>query len=379
MGRDEKDIEELYEENVEKALENIINETFEKEFNNTDTFNEHMSIEDAENQLDEVYQNPTQDTKNEVDKKANKVNIDLPSYENDVISPEIAFKAGDIKNGDKNNAFKNQLSAENIEYLEYYDEDKKTDLNGLSKDESYNVDLSLEKINNNEGANTENQNNTPQEYDLLDGLFGNLMIDKSLPSNADEFYYMNDKAHKSDKRFRKNRTKIQVLKDNMVGIIIFCIVVVGSVIAFIDYENLSQAYQKTLVYELPTFSFSVFDENGMTPHNIKLNVSVGVASSDIKLVDSTECYNIIYDTVTNMDYTYFASPNAQYELKKDIKQSLNEKDEDDINYRIYISGIDVDRVNIPGETVDTKADDQDDKKESSEDLLNSMRYNSDEN
>lgn len=405
MGVDKNNIEELLEENVEKMLEDMLSETFNKEFENIESFDENMSIEEAQTQLEEVEQNEEQiseaniepevnnekqestEQKNINNKKA--FNVKLETYEDEELSnvstsSEVTFKAGEIKDKNQSENFKSYISPENIEYMDYYNDDD--DNLEDAEDEQNEEQIKDLTPNKNDNISTEKHEEIKSEkynyysdLDVLDGMFKEIVIDETLPSGSGDLYYVQSQSSNSSKKSKKNRTKIEVIKANVVGIIIFCIIAIGVFVSFLNYEGLKISSSKTLVYELPTLSFSVFDETGTVPHNVKLNVSVGVASSDMKLVDSAECYNIVYDTVTNMDYQYFESPNAQYELKKDIKKSLDEKDKDNIDYRVYISGIDVGKANLIGTTVDTKSDNEQNKKESSENLLNSMRYNDDSN
>lgn len=406
MALDENNIEELFDENIEQMLEDMINDTFDKEFENIDSFDENISIEEAESQLEEaqaeispeVYIEKTlADEEENLNNAHTEINIELPIYntEDDTYdkSSEVTFKAGEIK-GANNESFKKYISPENIEYANFYDEsdeayetnkdediiDDETETEFESVSENIKSSGALNKNNlqeeNSNSIQTQPAKNLPN--DSVSNLFKNISIDQTLPVNADDLYYSNNNNAKYQRKNNKNRSKSDIIKSNIVAIIIFFIVATGLIISFFDYDNIVATSNKTLVYELPTLSFSVFDEDGKTPHNVKLNVSVGVPAADMKLVDSAECYNIVYNTVSKMNYQYFASPNAQYELKKDIKTSLEEQDQDDLDYSVYISGIDVGKANLIGTTVDTKSDDENDKKESSEDMLNSIRYNADD-
>lgn len=391
MALDEND--KIFEQDIEQMLEDMINETFNKEFENIEPFDENMSIEEAETQLeledteqssinDEFSSETTSDEKKTNDNNSNKINISFPVYGNEentnIKEPsEITFKAGEIKKAKKHDSLNNYISPENIEYADYYDgleEEIANDNEAVEnkEDQSITEENTLEVEKQTVSQKSSNKNNASNS---LNNLFQSINLDESLPVNADDFHYLNNNQPKKQKQNNKNKSKLEFIKSNIIAIIIFCIVITGLVISFFDYESIITTYKKTLVYELPTLSFSTFDKDGTTPHNVKLNVSVGVLSSDMKLLDQSECYNIVYNTVSKMDYQYFSSPNAQYQLKKDIKDSLEAQDDDGINYKVYISGIDVGNTNLIGETIDTKSDNENNKKESSEDLLNSMRYN----
>lgn len=348
------------------------------------------------------------------------IDIELPLYnesDTNLEGHKISFKAGDLKKARKKNIHKLDVSPENIEYMEYYSEDNiitdpVEELNEKFVNNDKNLDAesleenlrdSLEYLDHKEDRKQifKNFNSNKKKAKIEVGnatvlrdsdierkpktnskankqVFDDIIPDESLPVNSNDLNKNVQFNKKMDDGSTKNKTAMEIVKSNMLPITISLIILVSLVMVFNSYKSTLPNSNKTLVYELPTLSFSTFDESGSTPHNIKLNISVGVPSDQINLVDSDACYNTIYDTVSNLSYENFVSDNAQNELKKKIKNSLDVENEQDINYKIYISGIDVGAAYMLGTTVDTKADDEEQKKQSGQTMIDNLKGVSEE-
>lgn len=154
----------------------------------------------------------------------------------------------------------------------------------------------------------------------------------------------------------KSKNNIEKSKIKVSQILIIFIVVVGIILMIVNYKKGAIVEDNTLLYELPTMSVNVMSTEYGAPHNVKLNMSLGINSNDMKALNTDECYNIVYSTVSNMTYEDLIAENAQYLIKSEVKDAFLEDSEDNLAVKVYVSGIDEGMSRVTGYTTSTQQD-----------------------
>lgn len=181
--------------------------------------------------------------------------------------------------------------------------------------------------------------------------------DESLPEIGGDYQ---DKSLNSKLKQLQLKRKVQSKhkKTKATSIIISIIFVIGLIAIFITLKASNRKTENYTVMELPTFNVNVMSKSENNYYNIKVNVAVGVRSKDVKNFNKEECFNIVHETISNMDYDDLNNEEGQLKIKEGVHDAILEKSENNLDCKIYIAGTDLGQSNISGRTINTNADSQ---------------------
>lgn len=178
--------------------------------------------------------------------------------------------------------------------------------------------------------------------------------DESLPEYGGDM--QESRINSKLKQLQRRKAGSKKEKHKVAHILMAIIVVVGLILIFFTYKSSSKEEPKNLVMELPTFNINLYSESQKNYYNLKVNISLGLGTDDMKVADKNECYNIVYNTISNMDYDEVSNELGQAEIKEKISTALEEQTTTHIKAKVYISGSDLGMANVNGKTLDTNAD-----------------------
>ncbi len=228
-------------------------------------------------------------------------------------------------------------------------EDEKQELeeNPLPIESSTETETESEQISNDEQENTSQKTNSSTSFE-------NITADELLPESGDP---IEDSFQAKLKNLSmKSRSQIKKRKITLTKVVIVLIVIIGSVLVMLELNKDPNAKGKLLLYELPEMTVNVFSEVDNLPRNITVNVSIGVDENDIKMLNTDECYNIVYKALSSMTFEEYNTVNAQYNIKETVHDAFIENSAESMNVKVYVSGLDLGKFNMEGLTAPTQED-----------------------
>lgn len=248
------------------------------------------------------------------------------------------------KTEESTDSAENESTSKNVE--EENQEDKQEDKDSTEvkdKDDSDKKENLEPNDENNDTANNEKWS----VYDIVG--------DESLPEIGGDLQEnkLNSKL-KQLQRKRKNSGKKK--KHKVSTILIIGTIVIGLITMYFTTRDKEVKTNNNIVVELPTFAVNVYSESEKNSYNIKVNVALSVDSKAVKDYNEEEAYNIIYETISNMDYDVIAGENGEEMLKEQIQYAIKEQTKGHLDSKVYVAGTDPQKANLNGRTIDTKAD-----------------------
>ncbi len=239
-------------------------------------------------------------------------------------------------------------------------EDDKQELeeNQLTE-ETVSEDTQIQETSLDNDTSSDEQNNNEQELPevkeksspLLN--FENIIADELLPESGDP---QEDNLQQRLKSLSlKSRSKIEKNKITFTKVVIALIIIVGSILVILELKS-DPTSGKILIYELPKMTVNVFSEVDSLPRNVSVNVSIGVDENTIKNLNTDECYNIIFEVLSNMTFEQFNSVNVQYNIKNEVHNAFLEKSVEKMDVKVYVSGLDLGKFNMEGLSDDRNND-----------------------
>lgn len=181
--------------------------------------------------------------------------------------------------------------------------------------------------------------------------------DESLPEIGGDYQ---DKSLNSKLKQLQLRRKVQSKnkKSKVTKIVIAIIFAIGLLAIFLTLKSSHKKTENYTVMELPTFNVNVMSKSENNFYNIKVNVAVGVRSKDVKNFDKVECFNIVHETISEMDYDDLNNEEGQQRIKENVHDAILEKTAGNLDCKVYIAGTDLGQSNISGRTINTNEDAQ---------------------
>ncbi len=176
--------------------------------------------------------------------------------------------------------------------------------------------------------------------------FESITADELLPESGDQPEETFQQKLKS--LSQKSRSKIEKKKITFSKVMITLICIVGFVLIMVELNTSPEGEKKYLIYELPRMTVNVFSEIDNLPRNITVDVSIGVDENSIKTLNTDECYNIVYDVLSNMTFEQYYSVNVQYNIKNEVMKGFKEKSAEQMDVKVYVSGLDLGKFNMEG-------------------------------
>ncbi len=231
---------------------------------------------------------------------------------------------------------------ENAETLDAQDSLENTETNENDSNESNNLgDPSLDdspEDTENEELNQDNENVKVSRNKLK---FDEIEVDDSLPiigtESQDELNFQQKFLSMHD----KNLDKLGKAKSHTLTILVSIILIVGTILVIVNLNKGEIVTDNTLVFELPSVSTVIFSEDGSQSFNVKVDLSVGIKSSDSKNFNMEACYNVVYDIISNMTYEQFDNVEAQYIIKEEVIKEFAKRTNNEVEIKIYVSDLEV--------------------------------------
>lgn len=270
-------------------------------------------------------------------------------------------KIEDEKIEDQNVEEKAEDSADNTKGESLAEDDKENDTSEKedsveNKENEEETDSSQKKENKDEAENIQKNNTENIKKVNINDIVG----DESLPEIGGDLQdnKLNSKL-KQLQRKRKNTSKKK--KHKISTMLIIGTIVIGLAVMYFTTRDKEIKTNDNIVVELPTFAVNVYSEAEKNAYNIKMNVALSIDSKQIKNYNEEEAYNIIHETLSNMDYDDVAGDDTEQKIKEEIQYAIKEETKEHIDCKVYIAGTDPQKANLNGRTINTKADGEDKK------------------
>ncbi len=230
--------------------------------------------------------------------------------------------------------------AENIT-LETKDDNEK-----LAETESEQVE-SKEETNKEEEPSGEKEEEVKERTveEDYERYFNDIKADELLPEEGTEEDDSFQNKFKNITNLGKDTMKKSKITPTIV--IVTLIVIIGSIVMYLNIREPEVSRKDNYVYQLPTMSINVQSEDGMG-HNIKLTIGLSINSKYATDVNLEECYNIAYDAVCGMTFEEFDTENAQFNIKRTVEDAFMSNVDNPLPVKVYVSGLDIGKASMEG-------------------------------